>query len=445
MQMEGKTMIEMKQQERGNTLKTIVCGRLLDGTGSEGRSGQAIVIDGDVVKRVVPASSLGDTSKQQVVDLSAYTVLPGLVDTHVHIESDAETDFAIFDRSIAKRALEAANNVRRALDQGVTTMRVLGTHNFIDVAMRDAVNEGLVDGPRLQAAGYLISMTGGHGMELECHSCDLPVPTSQIFGGVADGDVEMRKLVRYSIRQGVDCIKVSATGGALSQGSTVGAQQFNEEEMRAAVEEATKAGLRVAAHGHGTAGIKAALRAGVSSIEHGSFLDDEAISIMLERGISMCPTLYNLNVDLFRSAGRLRLRPFVRFRTTQVVDSLNKSFRKALAAGIKIVAGSDSTYIAGRFGLATELEWFVKLGMSPGHALRTATSDAAAAIGWEGRVGVIAPGAFADVIAVSGDPTSDIAALHDVRFVMKGGQVIRSGARDPAELDAARALANAEH
>jgi imidazolonepropionase-like amidohydrolase len=254
----------------------------------------------------------------------------------------------------------------------------------------------------------------------------------------------MRKLVRYSIRQGVDCIKVSATGGALSQGGTVGAQQFSEEEMRAAVEEATKAGLRVAAHGHGTAGIKAALQAGVSSIEHGSFLDEEAISMMLERGVYLCPTLYNLNVDLFRSAGRLRLRPFVRFRTTQLVESLNNSFRNALAAGVKIVAGSDSTYIAGRFGIVTELEWFVKLGMSAGHALRSATTDAAAAIGWEGRVGVIAPGAFADIIAVPGDPTSDIAALHDVRFVMKGGQVFRGSARDPEDLVEARSLADAE-
>jgi len=438
-------MSEVKRRKKRDN-QAIICGRLLDGLDSEGRSGKAILIEGGVIKDIVPAASLGDTNAHpQVVDLSTYTVLPGLVDTHVHIESDAETDFAIFDRSIAKRTLEAANNVRRALDQGVTTMRVLGTHNFIDVAVRDAVNEGLFEGPRLQAAGYLISMTGGHGMELECHSCDLPVPTSQIFGGVADGDVEMRKLVRYSIRQGVDCIKVSATGGTLSQGSTVGAQQFNEEEMRAAVEEATKAGLMVAAHGHGTAGIKAALRAGVSSIEHGSFLDEEAISMMLERRVYLSPTLYNLNVDLFRSAGRLRLRPFVRFRTASLVESLNNSFRNALAAGIKIVAGSDSTYIDGRFGIVTELEWFVKLGMSAGQALRSATSDAATAIGWQGRVGAIVPGAYADIIAVPGDPMSDISALHDVRFVMRDGEIIRSSARDPEDLLAARSLANAEY
>lgn len=435
-------MSEIEQQKSNNSLRTIVCGRLIDGTGTEGRSGQAIVLEGNTVKKIIPADSVDHS--HQVVDLSAYTVLPGLVDTHVHIESDAETDSAIFDRSIAKRTLEAANNVRRALYVGVTTMRVLGTHNFIDVAMRDSINQGLIEGPRLQSAGYLISMTGGHGMELECHSCDLPVPPSEIFGGVADGDVEMRKLVRYSIRQGVDCIKVSATGGTLSQGSTVGAQQYNEDEMRAAVEEATKAGLRVAAHGHGTDGIKAALKAGVSSIEHGSFLDDEAISMMIEQGVYLCPTLYNLNVDLFRNAARLRLRPHVRFRTDQVRKSLNRSFRNALRAGVKIVAGSDSTYIAGRFGLVTELEWFVKLGMDPAQALRSALSDAAAAIGWEGRVGVISPGAFADVIAVPGDPTEDIGTLHDVRFVMKGGEIVRNHGRNSSELDAARSLAHAE-
>ncbi|MFO1220393.1 MAG: amidohydrolase family protein [Burkholderiaceae bacterium] len=433
------------RHESDKRLKTVVCGRLLDGTGTVGRLGQAIVVEGDLVKAIVPAGSVDRADRShEVVDLSAHTVLPGLVDTHVHIESDAETDFAIFDRSIAKRTLEAANNASRALRTGVTTMRILGTHNFIDVALRNSINEGLTEGPRVQAAGYLISMTGGHGMELECHSCDLPVPTSKIFGGVADGDVEMRKLVRYSIRQGVDCIKVSATGGALSQGSTVGAQQFNEDEMRAAVEEATKAGLRVAAHGHGTAGIKAALKAGVSSIEHGSFLDDEAISMMVDKGVSLCPTLYNINVDLLRNATRLRLRPFVRFKTTQLIDSLNDSFKKALQAGVKIVVGSDSTYIEGRFGLVTELEWFVKLGMKPEQALRSATSDAAAAIGWEGRVGVIAPGAFADLIAVAGNPSEDIGALHDVQFVMKGGEVVRNGGRDPAELQAARSLADAD-
>ncbi len=404
----------------------IICGSLLDGVAPKARKGMAVVIEGDTVREIVSIESIGDLRKAgRTVDLSEYTVMPGLVDTHVHIESDAETDFAIFDRSIAKRALEAADNVRRGLHLGVTTMRVLGTHNFIDVAVRDAINEGLAEGPRLLAAGYLISMTGGHGMELECHSCDLPVPMSQIFGGVADGDVEMRKLVRYSIKQRVDVIKVSATGGALSQAGKVGAQQFNEEEMRAAVEEATKAGLRVAAHAHGTEGIKAAIRAGVSSIEHGSYLDDECIAMMAERGVQLCPTLYNLNVDLFKSAARLRLRSFVRFKTALLTESLNNSFRKALKAGVKIVAGSDSTYIPGRFSLATELEWFVKLGMSAGEAVRSATVDAAAAIGWEGRVGVLAPGAYADVLAVAGDPTDDIRALHEVRFVMKGGRTVR--------------------
>jgi imidazolonepropionase-like amidohydrolase len=431
-------------QKQKDARKIVICGRLLNGVSSKTEERQAILIRGDVVEEVFPASHVSErrASVQEVIELSEFTVLPGLVDSHVHIESDAETDFAIFDRSIARRTLEAANNVRRALHYGVTTMRVLGTHNFIDVAVRNSINDGLIEGPRLQAAGYLISMTGGHGMELECHSCDLPVPTSEIFGGVADGDVEMRKIVRYSIKQGVDVIKISATGGALSQGTTVGAQQFNEDEMRAAVEEARKTGLEVCAHGHGADGIKAALRAGASSIEHGSYLDDEGIQMMLERGVYLCPTLYNLNVDLFKSASRLRLRSFVRFRTAQLTDSLNNAFRKSLAAGITIVAGSDSTYIEGRFSLVTELEWFVKLGMSDAQALRSATTDAAQSIGWAGKVGVIAPGSFADIIAVPGDPTSDISALHDVRFVMKGGDVVRSGPRDSEELALHRSLAN---
>lgn len=428
-----------------NNHSTIVCGRLFDGMNSAIKTNQAIFIEDGVIKNIAPASTLDENSRRAALDLAQYTVLPGLVDTHVHIETDAETDFAVFDRSISKRTLEAANNVRRALLSGVTTMRVLGTHNFIDVAVRDSIEQGLIEGPRLQAAGYLISMTGGHGMELECHSCDLPVPMAEIFGGVADGDVEMRKLVRYSIRQGVDCIKLSATGGTLSQGATVGAQQFNEDEMRAAVEEATKAGLKVAVHAHGNAGIKAALRAGVSSIEHGSYLDDEAITSMSEQGIPLCPTLYNLNVDLFRSAARLRLRPHVKFRTASLVESLNKSFKSALAAGVRIVAGSDSTYIKGRFGVVTELEWFVKLGMATNAALLSVTSHAAEAIGWKGRVGSIQAGAFADIIAVPGDPSHDLSALHDIRFVMKGGKIIKQGQGDPEEIANARALANIEH
>lgn len=425
-----------------NVTQIIKCGALLEGPELTFKEGHAILIEKEKIKDIVSLQHINSSTVPDIpiIDLSKYTILPGLVDTHVHIETHAETDHAIFEDSIAKRTLGAAANVKRALYSGVTSMRVMGTHNFIDVAMRDAVSEGLIEGPRLQAAGYLISMTGGHGMELECHSCDLPILTSKIFGGVADGDVEMRKLVRYSLRQGVDLIKVSATGGTLSQGANVGAQQLNQDEIEAAVEEANKAGIPVAAHAHGNAGIKAALRAGVASIEHGSYLDDEAIELMLGRGVYMCPTLYNLNVDLFRSAKRLMLKPHVEYRTESLRRALNKSFKVAVAAGVKIIVGSDSTYIPGRFGIVTEMEWFVKLGMSHTDTLLAATAYAAEAMGLKGKVGSLQPGAYADLIAVTGNPKENISLLHDTRYVMKGGVTVREHARDPDDLANAQSL-----
>jgi imidazolonepropionase-like amidohydrolase len=406
--------------------RVVLCGRLIDDLDAPAREGAALVIAGDRIHEIVPVTDVTGTLAQRVVDLSDYTVMPGLVDAHTHIESMAETDAAVLEKSIARRTLEAADNVRRALHSGVTSLRVLGTHNFIDVAVRDAVNEGLAEGPRMQAAGFLISMTGGHGMELERHSSDLPISTGTIFGGVADGEVEMRRLVRYEIRQGVDVVKLAVTGGVLSQSGAVGAQQLDYNEIRAAVEEAAKVQLRVAAHAHGTAGIKAAILAGVSSIEHGSYLDDECIALMLERDVYYTPTLYNLETDLFQKERRFRLQPFVVDKTRALIASLQDSFRRALAAGVPIAAGSDSTYIAGRFTLAIELEAMVRDGMPPTQALRAGTSVAAAAIGWQDRVGAVRPGYYADVIALTGDPRADISVLQDVRCVVKGGEVVRS-------------------
>jgi imidazolonepropionase-like amidohydrolase len=314
----------------------------------------------------------------------------------------------------ADAALRGARNARATVEAGFTTVRNLGSADFTDIALARAINAGFVPGPRIVGAGHSIGVTGGH--------CDMTgfapgLMENDWRTGVADGPDEAQKAVRYQIKHGAQVIKICATAGVLSFEAAVGAQQMSAAEMTAVVEEAARHGLRVAAHAHGTAGIKAAIRAGVTSIEHGSILDDEAIALMKERGTYLVPTSY-----LADAIDKEALPPLIRAKAETVLPLARESLRKAIAAGVKVALGTDAAVIRqGHNG--RELGVYVSLGMTPIQAVRSATTVAAEVLGVADR-GAIEAGMLADIIAVPGDPLQDVKLFEQVRFVMVGGKVV---------------------
>jgi imidazolonepropionase-like amidohydrolase len=351
----------------------------------------------------------------ETIDLGDVTLSPGLIDAHTHLSSDIEGNWTMrpVTETIADDALRGARNAKRTLDAGVTTVRDVGSAGFVDVALMRAIDAGHIPGPRIIPAGHSLGITGGH--------CDDTGWSPGLLerdwrSGIADGADEVMKAVRHQAKHGAKVIKICATAGVLSFEATVGAQQFTEEEMRAAVEEAARHGMKVAAHAHGTAGIKAAIRAGVASIDHGSILDDEAIALMKQHGTWLVPTEYladRINLDA--------LPPAIRAKAESVLPQMRASHRRAFAAGVKIAFGTDAAvYPHGEN--ARELGVYVQLGLTPLQAIRSATLNSADLLGVTDR-GVIAVGRLADLIAVPGDPLRDVRVYEDVRFVMKGGVV----------------------
>lgn len=377
----------------------IRCGRLLDGKSPSLVSDAVILIDGDRIAAV--GRGLKIPAGAEVIDLSRATVLPGLIDTHTHLTYHYDTEQ---NEKPAVTAIYAAENARLTLGAGFTTVRNLGAGDGIDFDLRHSIDKGAGPGPRIQASGAPLTRS---------RQPDTNSDLSERIAGI-------REFVRRQIAAGADAIKIFVTPGA-GGGDVL---LYTEEEIKAVVEEASKAHLKVAAHAHATEGIKAAIRAGVASIEHGSKLDDEAIKLMIEHHTALVPTLYLPNHYL---AHRDRFN-FNEARW-QALDQLRNltanNFRKALAAGVWIVMGSDA--VAGLHGEnAKEIEWMVKAGMTPAEAIRAATADAAQLMGWQERVGTIEAGRFADLIAVEGDPLKDITELQRVKFVMKGGMVVVS-------------------
>jgi imidazolonepropionase-like amidohydrolase len=373
--------------------------RLVDVERGQVETAQAILIEGERIVAVGPAATL-DAGNAAVLDLGDVTLVPGLIDAHTHLVNGDPINFyeRMVRRSHVDQAVAAHLYARRTLEAGFTTVRVLGAREYVDVALREAIDSGLVTGPRLFVAGLAISATGGHG-DLVGFS---PYLEFDRFSNIADGPDEIRKLVRQNVKYGADLIKLLATAGVTSGEDSVSAPQFSQEEMNVAVEEAARWGRRVAAHAHGTEGIKMAVRAGVASIEHGSLLDDEAIRLMKERGTYLVADIYVTDYILAE---------FARLGYASVVD-----------AGL-FPHGDNAKQ------LAVMVEW----GMTPMQAIQAATRAPADLLGLTGELGAIRPGAYADIIAVQGDPVADVRVLEDVAFVMKGGVVYQN--RLPSRAD----------
>lgn len=359
----------------------------------------------------------------QVLDLSDRFVLPGLIDCHAHIQFEWNKNLRLgrVQSSEADHAIRAAVYARRTLAAGVTTIRDLGSSGDTVFALRDAIAGGLIPGPRILAAGQAITPTGGHSDDTHGYREDLFTQPGAMEG-IGDGVDGCRKAVRAQVKRGADVIKLTATGGVLSATNAGIDQQFFDDELAAIVATAHFLGRKVAAHAHGNAGIKAALRAGVDSIEHGSFLDEQAIALMRERGVWLVPTLLAGEVSRERAAIPGYFPDAVVDKIQKVVATHHASFTKAVEAGVPIAFGTDSG-VSEHGRNAEELLLMVRLGMTPRDALVAATVNAAELLGLGDEIGTLAVGKAADLIATQGDPLDDIAALGQVDTVVRGGVV----------------------
>jgi imidazolonepropionase-like amidohydrolase len=388
----------------------LVGASLIDGSGAEPVRGRAVVVEGDRITQVVDDAR---APRGRRIDLSGCTLLPGLINCHVHLCFGAEADpvRVMRDEPYALTALKVLRRAQETVEAGVTMVRDLGGRDYAEFAVRRAVAEGLFPGPRILGAGRPVCMTGGHG---------------NAIGREADGPDDARKAVREQLKAGADVIKLIATGGVMTPGVEPGSPQLTLEEMRAAIEEATKAGRRTAAHAQGSTGIADAIEAGITTIEHGIFLTDEIVAAMKRKGVFLVATLA---APAAISAGGLAagIPDYMVRKSDAVVTAHVASFRRAHEAGARIAAGADSgTPLNPHGSLLPELELMVKYGMTPLEAIRSATSVAAEALGLGGETGRVAEGHAADLLAVTGDPAERIGALGDVRLVLARGAIIKS-------------------
>lgn len=412
-----------RAQTTGERVVAIRAGRLLDAATGRVTENATIVVRGERIAAVGTDVDVPDGA--EVIDLAGHTVMPGFIDTHTHLDGDPSGGYG--DHRLHEwpgyAAIVGVKNARITLLAGFTTVRNVGSDEWADIALRDAIDNGLVPGPRIVAAGFSLGITGGH--------CDTNgyrpdrYPHRGVEQGIANGVDEAIAAVRHQVKYGADVIKICATGGVLSAGDAVGVQQFTEEEMRAIVRTAAMAERKVAAHAHGTEGIKAAIRAGVASIDHGAMLDDEAIRLMKEHGTFLVPTRMAFEA-VARGAREGKLAPWAATKALQVEEVARASFAAAVRAGVNIAFGTD----AGVFPHGENAEEFslmVRGGMTPAQAIRSATVDAARLLDREAELGRIAAGYYADIVAVQGDPLADVSLLRQVAFVMKGGVVYKRG------------------
>jgi imidazolonepropionase-like amidohydrolase len=398
-------------------------GRLVDVDRGEVRSAQVVLIRDGRVEAIQPASAR-IPADAVTIDLSRFTVLPGLIDCHSHLIGEASSADVLqpLERSEAQEAFSGVRNARATLLAGFTSVRDVGTYRaFVDVALRDAINDGTVIGPRMKVAGAYVTVSTGAG-ELVGAAPDVTLPAAFRFG-VANSADEVRARVRAILNGGADFIKILATGAVFTRGTKPGVSEFTEEQLHAAVEQAAEYGTFVAAHAHGAEGIKRAVRAGVRSIEHGSLIDDEGIALMKQRGTWLVADIWN--GDYTDSVGRAEHWPAdILRKNAETTETQRIGFRKAVMAGVKIAYGTDSGIYP--HGLnAMQLPYMVKYGMTPMQAIQSATRSAAQLLSWQDSVGSIAAGKYADIIAVEGDALADLRSFRKVAFVMKGGVIYK--------------------
>jgi imidazolonepropionase-like amidohydrolase len=414
------------QPPQGKGIVILKAARLIDGSGRAPIQGAIIVVTDDKITAVGSDDSVRIPTGARLIDLGDVTLLPGFIDSHTHLigrvlgDPDAETasvrDYESFG------AILGVVHAREQLMAGFTSVRNVGASGrFDDIALRKAINEGWVPGPRMQTAGHSLGITGGH---CDTNGLRPGLLAGSIENGIADGPEQIRAAVRYQAKYGADVIKTCATGGVLSEGDAVGVTQYSFEEMKALVEEATLLERKVAAHAHGTEGIKIAVRAGVASIEHGSFIDEEGARMMAQKGTYLVPTLM-AGEAVERAAKNGRLRGLRAEKALAAAAAMRKGIKIAVANKVPIALGTD----AGVFPHGTNAREFLLLvewgGLTPMQSIVAGTSNAAKLLGWDDRVGTLSVGKLADVVAVEGDPLKDVRNLQKPVFVMKNGVIYR--------------------
>ena len=400
----------------------IVGGRVWDGTGADPSPATVVVRDDRIVGIQPPGASLPADAVR--IDAAGGLVMPGLIDSHVHLSSSGAANYELqrLKDLLPLQALRGAANARTMLMAGFTTVRDLSSAAFTNVAIRQAFDEGLMVGPRVLAAGMSLTVPGGHGDGY--YRPEVSVGRE----GIVNGPDEARRTVREWVKMRVDLIKLLVTGGVMTDGSDVGALQWTQEELDAAIGQAHQLGVRVAGHCHGAAGVKAAVKAGLDTVEHGTMLDDEAVALMVEHGTFLVPTIIAGQhiVDHGTAGG---IAPHVVRKGQQIGEWHRRSVRMAHEAGVKIAFGTDCGTPFNRPGEnAIELRYMVECGLSPSEVLQSATRVAADASGLADRLGTIQEGKLADLIVVAGEPLSNIAVMADpsaIAFVVKGGAVVR--------------------
>lgn len=395
------------------------CGRLLDVPSGNLIENAVVLTAGGKITGV--GAALAIPSGVQVVELPDATCLPGLLDVHVHLTGDAtKHGYETLGISVPRSTVTGVKNARQTLMAGFTTVRNVGADGYSDVALRDGIEAGDIDGPRMFVSGPALGITGGH-----CDNNLLAPEFHHTDSGVADGPWAARAKVREVIKYGADLIKICASGGVLSKGDQPGTPQYTLEEMQAIADEAHKLGRKVAAHAHGTQSIKDAIRAGIDSIEHSSLIDDDGIALAKQHGTFLVFDIYNDDFIL-REGAKNGMLPESIEKERRIGKLQRENFRRALLGGARMAFGTDAgVYPHG--DNARQFAVMVEYGMKPLDAIRSATISAAELLGRDKELGVIAKDAFADVVAVAGDPRSDVKLLENVRFVMKSGRVYKNG------------------